>query len=136
VCRTQFIGTTGRCDLAFGYQETAVSDRFDFFNVVANDDTRDVQRIVHTPHEPDDNPHGNRIQADERLVVDQDIGVHNHRTRQRDTTRHTARQLGRHQIGRPAQTYRMQFRQHDMANQPIAQFRVLTQWESDILENA
>ena len=60
-----------------------------FGDVVADNDTGNAQRIIHTPYQSNDNAHGNRVETDERLIVDQYLGVHDHCTRQCDTPCHS-----------------------------------------------
>jgi hypothetical protein len=58
--------------------------------VVADQNTGNTERIVHLPNQSYNDAHRYWIQADKRLVINQDIGVHHHRPGQCDAARHAA----------------------------------------------
>ena len=82
------------------------------------------------PHQPHDHAHGNRIEAGERLVVDQHFRIGGHRPRQRNSPRHAARQLRRHQPRGAAQPDGLQLGEHDVANQRFGQPREVGDFSS------
>ena len=75
------------------------------------------------------------IEPDEGLVVDEHLGVHHDRARERHAPRHAAGELRRHQPRGAAQAHGVQLRQHERADQPLRQVRVLAQREGDVLED-
>ena len=82
-----------------------------------------------------DHAHRDRIQADERLVVDQHLRIHDDGARQRHPPRHAAREFGRHQVRGAAQSDRLQFHQHQLAQHRLGQLGVLAQRECHVLEH-
>ena len=104
-------------------------------DVVRHDDAGDAERVVHLPHQPHDHAHRDRIEAGERLVVDQHLRIGRHRARERHAPRHAAGQLRGHQPRRAAQADGLQLRQHDVADQRFGQIGVLAQRERDVLEH-
>ena len=87
----EFVRAARGSYLAVGYQVTAICDHGDFLHVVAHQDAGDAKSVIHLPDQPHDDAHRNRIQADEWLVIDKNVRIHDHRPRQRDTARHAAR---------------------------------------------
>ena len=69
-----------------------------------------AQAVVHLTNQAQYHAARDRIETHEGLVVDQELGIHRDRTRQRDASRHAAGQLGRHHCGGTAQAHRIQLR--------------------------
>ena len=91
--------------------------------------------VVHVLDESQDHAEGDRIETDERLVVDQQFRIHDDGARQRHAPRHAAGELGGHQIRRAAQADRLQLGEHQLADQGFGQIGVLAHRESDVLEH-
>ena len=125
-------GLPGTHDLAARKQETVVRDGRELLHVVRHDDAGDAQRLVHLLDEAADHAHRNRVEADEGLVVDQDVRVHDDGARQRHAPRHATREFRRHQSRRAAQAHRMQLGEHQVADQGFGQFGVCAQRKRDV----
>jgi hypothetical protein len=79
-------------------------------------DTGDPKCVVEQTNQPDQHAHGDRVLADERLVVHENLRIERNRPGQRDTTLHATGQFIRHQLDSAAQTDRLQFEQDDVAD--------------------
>ena len=79
------------------------------------------ERRIERLDQPQDHAQRDRIQADERLVVDQQLRIHDDRPRQRHAARHAAGQLRGHQIRRAAQADRLQLHEYQLAQQRFRQ---------------
>ena len=101
---------------------------------MGDDDARDAERLVHLLDEPQNEPEGDRIEPDERLIVDEQLRVHDNGARERHAPRHAAGELRRHEVGGAAQAHRLQLRQHELSDQRLGHIRVLAHWERDVLE--
>ncbi len=112
-----------------------VGHRRDLRHVVRHHDAGEAERVVQAANQAQDDAHRDRVEADEGLVVDQDLRVHDDRARQRDAPRHAAGELRGHQLRGAAQTDRLQLGEHQLADQPLRQIRVLAQREGDVLEH-
>jgi hypothetical protein len=128
----QLVRRAGGDDLALRKQKAVMRDGRQLVHVVRDDDRGDAQCLVHLLDEPADDPHGDGIEADEGLVVDEDVGIHDDRPGQGDATRHAARELGRHQPRGPPQTDGMQLREHQVPHERLGQLRVRAQWKGDV----
>ena len=104
-------------------------------NVVRHDDARNPQSLIHLLNEAHDHAARNGIKADEGLIVNKKLRIHDDGTRERHAPRHTAGELPRAQIGRAAQAYRLQLRQHERAQQRLGQIRMLAHRKGNILEH-
>ncbi len=93
------------------------------------------QRAVQRLDQPHDDAHRDRIEADEGLIVDQQLRVHHDRPRERDAPRHAAGEFGRTELRRAAQAHGLQLHQHQLAQHALGQARVLAHRKRDILEH-
>ena len=100
-----------------------------------DEDRRGTQRLVQRADQVRGDAERDRIEARERLVVHDELRIERDRACQRDTARHPARHLGRHQVARAAQPDRVELHQHEVADQVFGQVGVLAQRERDVLEH-
>ena len=75
-----------------------------------------------------------RVEPGERLVVHDERRVERDRARERHAPLHAAGELLRHQIGRAAQSHRLELHQHQVADQRFRQLRALAHREGDVVE--
>ena len=68
--------------------------------------------LVHLLDQPQDHPEGDRVQADEGLVVDEHFRVHDDGAGERHAARHAAGELRGHQLRGAAQAHGLQLGQH------------------------
>ena len=106
--------------------------RRELVHVVRDDDAGDAQRFVHLLDEPADHAHGNRIETHERLVVDQDVRIHDDGARERHAPRHAAGQFRRHEPRGATQSDRVQLGQHELAHQRLGQLGVRAHRKRDV----
>ena len=85
--------------------------------------------------EPQDEAERDRIEPDERLVVEQNLGIHDDGARQRHAPRHAAGELRRHERRGAAQADCLQLGEHQPADQRLGQVGVLAHRERDVLED-
>jgi len=84
-------------------QITVVGDGGELVHVVGDHDAGDPECLVHVLDEAQDDTERDRIEPDERLIVDQQLRVHDNGPRQRHAPRHATRELPRHEPGGAAQ---------------------------------
>ncbi len=128
-------GRAARDHLAFRKNEARVGDLRDFPHVVRHHDAGDAEGVVERANEPQHHAHRDGIEARKRLVVNEDVGVHDDGARERDPSRHAARELLGIQRSGSTQPDGVQLRQHDGADQALGQPRVLTEGKRDVLVN-
>ena len=122
-------------DLAAGEQIAVVRDRRELAHIVRDDDAGDAEGVVELADQPDDHAHGDRIETDEGLVIDQQLRVHDDRAGQGYPARHAARQLRRHHLGGTAQAHGMQLGQHQLPQHRLRQAGMLADRERHVLED-
>ena len=132
--RRKFSGRALGDDLAAGEQIAVVRDHRELAHIVRDDDAGDAEGIVVTD-QPHDHAHGDRIETDERLVVDQQFRVHDDRAGQGHAARHAARQLRGHQVGGTAQAHGMQLGQHQLPQHRLRQAGMFADRERHVLED-
>ena len=124
-----------RSHLAARQQIYCIRHRGDLVHVVGYQDAGEAQHVVQAADQPQDDAERNGIQAYEGFVVDEDLGIHDDGTGERDTPPHAAGELGGHELRRPAKPHRLQLGQHQLADQPPRKIRVLPQRERHVLED-
>src|SRR5574344_76354 len=102
--------------------------------VMGYHDAGNAQRVVKQANQAHQNTLGDRVLTDKGLVIQQDLRIQRNGTGQRHAALHATRQLVRHQVNSPAQAYRLQLHQYDIANQFVTEPGVHTQWKSDVFE--
>ncbi len=114
-------------------QVTVIGNRGDLAHVVRHDDARDAERVIEAADQPQHDAQRDRVETDERLVIDEELGVHHDRARKRDAARHAARELRGHQACGAAQSHGLELRQHQVPHEPFRQARVFAQRKRDVL---
>jgi len=79
--------------------------------------------------------HGNRVLPGEGLVVHDHHRVQGYRPGQGDTPRHAPGQLAGHEPAGPAQSYRFQLHEYQLADHGLRQSGVLAQRVGDVVED-
>ena len=131
----QLARRAARHDLAVRQDVAHVGDLRNLAHVVRDHDAADAERVVQRADQAHHHAHRDRVEAGERLVVEQDLRIHDDGAGQRHAPGHAARQLLRLQMGRAAQPDRMQLREHEVADDALRQPGVLAQREGDVLEH-
>jgi len=85
----------------------------ELFDIVRDHNTRDTERLVKFANQTDNYAHRDRIEADKRLVVDQQLRVHHDGSRQRHASGHSTGELRRHELGSTAQADRLELCKHE-----------------------
>ncbi|MNZ68291.1 hypothetical protein D3C78_865550 [compost metagenome] len=123
-------------------QHLAITDHIDivgntggFGQVMGNDDAGDAQGIVEQANQPHQYTHGDRVLADERFVVHEDLRVKGNRPGQGDAALHATGQLVGHQFDGAAQANGLELHQDDVANHLVRQLGMHPQRERHVLEH-
>src|SRR5436305_6375409 len=91
----QHFWQTFRDDYAGRNEIDVIGDLEGLLDVVRDQDGCRPERIVQAPDQVRDHPGRYRIQPGKELVVHHEHGIERHGPRERDATRHTAREFGR-----------------------------------------
>jgi hypothetical protein len=111
-----------------------VDDGERLVDVVGDHDRGGVERIVQIADEIAGHRERDRVEPGERLVVHDERRVERDRARERHAPLHAAGELLRHQIGRAAQSHRLELHQHQVADERFRQLRALAHREGDVVE--
>ena len=122
-------------DRAVVQQEEVVGDAHRLVHVVGDDDRGRAQRAVQGADEVHDHVERDRVEARERLVVDDELRVERDGARERHAARHAARELAGHERLRAAQPDRVELHHDQVAQDRLGQLRVLAHRERDVLED-
>ena len=117
------------------HQVGVVADLEALGDVVRDEDRGRAGGVVEGADEVGGDRHRDRVEAGERLVVHDQLGVERDRARERDAPCHAAGDLGDAQRRCAAQADRVQLHQDDVADHRLVEVGVLAQREGDVLED-
>ncbi len=121
--------------LAIAYHIEVIGNARGFCKIVGHHDAGDAQCVVEQADQAHQNAHGDRVLADEGLVVHEDLGVEGNRARQGHTPLHTAGELVGHQVDSSAKAHGLQFQQDNVTNHFIRQLGMHSQRKGHVLEH-
>src|SRR5258706_1961245 len=122
-------------DRAVADEVQVIGELQGFVDVVGDDDGGRPERVVERTDEMADDVERDRVEAGERLVVDDELGVERDGARERAAPRHAARELPGHEALRAAQAHGVQLHHDEVAHDRLGKPRVLADRERDVLEH-
>jgi dTDP-glucose 4,6-dehydratase len=131
----QLAGRAFRHDRAARQEVHAIGDAQRARHVVRDDDAGHAETLARLLDQIVDPAAGDRVQAAGRLVVDDDIRLHDHGARQRDALAHAARKLAGEAILGALEPQDGQLLQHALADLLGAQPRVLSQRKRHVVHH-
>src|SRR5260221_9318820 len=131
--RADLVGSALGDDPALRHEINVVDHAERLLHVVRDDDRGGAERVVQLADQAHDDAEGDRIEAGERLVVENQLRIQGNGARQRHAPCHAARELGRREMRCAAQADRVQLHHHQVVQQLVGQRGMLAQRERHVL---